>query len=453
MKVSLPNKKLLALLFAGVLMGALDIAIIGPALPAIKAEYGVNIREASWVFNIYLLLHLLSAPIMAKLSDSYGRRYIYIIDVLLFAIGSLLIVVSNDYLTLLIGRGIQGFGAGGIFPVASAVVGDTYPKEKQGIALGLIGTVFGLAFILGPILGGLLLMYDWRWIFVVNLPIAAIIIFFSIFLLPNESKAGSKKFDYYGLILLTTILASFSFGISSIEANRFISSIFSTDVLPFILISIVLVPAFWRVETSAKNPIINTMLFQNRQLVIAYLIGFGAGMCEAAAMYAPALAKLNFGVSDSKASFMLIPMVVSMFVSAPIAGSLIDKKGTRTTLLIGTASSFIALAILAFYSYNLVGFYTGGALLGMGLAFLLGAPLRYIINSELDRDNRAVGQGVVTISTSTGQILSTSLLGGVIASFSSSFAGFQTAFGLLVFVGIAIFVLSFKLKTKGQLKY
>ncbi|MBX3044461.1 MAG: MFS transporter [Candidatus Kapabacteria bacterium] len=450
MKSNLPNKKLLSLLFAGVLMGALDIAVIGPALPAIKFEYGIDIRQASWVFNIYLLMHLLSAPIMAKLSDTYGRRYIYIINVLLFAIGSILIVISPNYLTLLIGRGVQGFGAGGIFPVASAVIGDTFPKDKQGIALGLIGTVFGLAFILGPILGGFLLMYDWRWIFAINLPIAAVIIFFAFILVPKIASPGSRKFDFLGLLLLTIILSSFSLGINSIQADNFSQSIFSLDVLPFLLISIVLVPAFWNAEIRAENPIIDIMLFKKKQLLVAYIIGFGAGMCEAAAMYAPALAKLNFNVSDSDASFMLLPMVAAMFFSAPLSGFLIDKKGPRFTLLIGTSASTISLLLLTLFADSLAGFYAGGCLLGMGLAFLLGAPLRYIINNELERDHRAVGQGVVTLSTSTGQILSAALLGGVIASFGTSFAGFQTALGLLIFVGIAIVFAAFKLKKRGE---
>ena len=251
------------------------------------------------------------------------------------------------------------------------------------------------------------------------------------------------------MILITVILSFFSFGINSIEAERFASSLFSWDVLPFLLISIVLIPAFWNVETTAENPIIDTMLLKKRQLMIAYIIGFGAGMCEAAAMYAPALAKLNFDVSDSKASFMLLPMVASMFVAAPLAGFLIDRKGSRFTLIIGTGASTLSLIILTFFGDVISGFYAGGCLLGFGLAFLLGAPLRYIINSELTRSHRAVGQGVVTLSTSTGQILSAALLGGVIASFGSSFMGFQTALGLLVFVALAIFFASFRLKRDG----
>jgi MFS family permease len=448
MKSTLPNKNLLALLFAGVLMGALDIAIIGPALPAIRAEYMIGIREATWVFNIYLLIHLLSAPLMAKLSDTYGRRIVYISDIILFAVGSIVIAYSQDYTILLIGRGIQGLGAGGIFPVASAVIGDTIPKEKQGIALGLIGTVFGLAFILGPIVGGMLLMYSWRWIFVVNLPIALLIIIFSFFLIPKDVNQNVRKFDLPGLAVLTIILASFSYSLSSIDANQFVSSLTSLNVLPFLLISFALIPAFWEIELRSDNPIINPSMLKQKQLLIAYIIGFGAGMCEAAAMYAPALAKQSFNVSDSTASFMLLPMVAAMFVAAPLSGFLIDKKGPRTTLMFGTFVSALSLLILTLFSQQIWGFYAGGSLLGFGLAFLLGAPLRYIINNELGKDNRAVGQSIITISTSTGQILSAALLGGVISSFGSSFVGYQAALGLLVFVGIAIFISSLQLRKK-----
>jgi predicted MFS family arabinose efflux permease len=220
------------------------------------------------------------------------------------------------------------------------------------------------------------------------------------------------------------------------------------DVLPFFLISIVLIPAFWNVELRAENPIIEPNLFRNKQLVLAYIIGFGAGMCEAAAMYAPALAKQNFNVSDSDASFMLLPMVFAMFVAAPLSGYLIDKKGSGFTIVFGTSLTTLALIVLTLFSDTISGFYTGGSFLGIGLAFLLGAPLRHIINSETGKENRAVGQGVVTLSTSTGQILSAALLGGVIASFSASANGFKLALALLVVIGIILIIASINLKKK-----
>ena len=123
-----------------------------------------------------MLFNLVSTPLMAKLSDSFGRRSIYVMDVTIFAAGSLVVAFAPSFAFVLIGRAIQGLGAGGIFPVASAVIGDTFPPEKRGRALGLIGAVFGLAFLIGPILGGVLLLAGWRWLFLINLPIAAVVI-------------------------------------------------------------------------------------------------------------------------------------------------------------------------------------------------------------------------------------------------------------------------------------
>ena len=133
---SVPRESLglLAVLFAGVLMSALDIAIVGPALPAIQDAFGVDSRGLSWVFNTYILFGLLSAPLMAKLSDRYGRRSIYLLDIALFALGSLVVAYSPNFQVLLLGRAVQALGAGGILPVASAVIGDTFPPERRGPA-------------------------------------------------------------------------------------------------------------------------------------------------------------------------------------------------------------------------------------------------------------------------------------------------------------------------------
>ncbi len=196
------RNRILLVLFLGVLMGALDIAIVGPALHSIKTTFGVDDRLLAWIFTIYVLFNLIGTPLMAKLSDIFGRRGVYVADVTLFAIGSLVVALSASFPMLLVGRALQGFGAGGIFPVASAVIGDTFPPEKRGSALGLIGAVFGLAFIIGPILGGVLLMVGWQWLFIVNIPIALVVIVMSLRLLPATRAAERKPFDWPGMVVL-----------------------------------------------------------------------------------------------------------------------------------------------------------------------------------------------------------------------------------------------------------
>src|SRR5690554_1264563 len=117
----------MAVLFTGVLMGALDIAIIGPAMPAMQEAFGVDERAAAWMLTIYVLFNLVGTPLMAKLSDRYGRRAVYAADVAVFGAGSLMVAAAPSFGVVLAGRAVQGLGAGGIFPVASAVIGDVFP--------------------------------------------------------------------------------------------------------------------------------------------------------------------------------------------------------------------------------------------------------------------------------------------------------------------------------------
>jgi MFS family permease len=224
-------KKVLVLLFAGVLMGALDIAIIGPALPAIKSFFSLSDRELPWLFNIYVLMNLIGTPLMGKFSDLYGRRIIYVINLLLFALGSLLVIASDNFLLLLVGRGYRVLAQGN-FPVASAEIVDMVPKEKQGMALGWIGAVFGLAFIIGPVLGGVLLPFGWRWIFIINIPFALIIIYYAWKLLPSVKKHVWHRPDWIGMILLIASLSLFAHGMNQIDTNRFWNIYWNTIIAP-----------------------------------------------------------------------------------------------------------------------------------------------------------------------------------------------------------------------------
>jgi MFS family permease len=196
------QNRILILLFVGVFMGSLDISIVGPALPSIQTYFTVNDRMLSWVFTIYILFFMLGTPVMAKLSDIYGRKAIYLLDILLFTIGSLLTITSFSFEMLLFGRAIQGLGAGGIFPVANAFIGDIFPSEKRGGALGILSSVWGWSSVMGPILGGVLLQYGWQWLFIINLPITIMAIVLSLRILPGGERNNNVTFDWWGVLVL-----------------------------------------------------------------------------------------------------------------------------------------------------------------------------------------------------------------------------------------------------------
>ncbi|MDE3091594.1 MAG: MFS transporter, partial [Chloroflexota bacterium] len=227
------RNRILLVLFIGVLMGALDIAIVGPALPTIRNSFGVDDRAGAWIFTTYVLFNLIGVPLMAKLSDVFGRRSIYIVDVALFATGSLIVALSPALPVMLVGRAVQGLGAGGVFPVASAVIGDTFPPEKRGSALGLIGAVFGVAFLIGPILAGAVLYFlSWHWLFVINLPIAIIVIAMALRVLPGARPTQQRAFDWFGMAVLAVLLASITFGINQFDTAHVATSIASLNVFP-----------------------------------------------------------------------------------------------------------------------------------------------------------------------------------------------------------------------------
>ncbi len=443
------RNKILAVLFIGVLMGALDIAIVGPAMPAIQAYFKVGDRLLAWIFAIYVLFNLIGTPFMSKLSDLFGRRPIYILDVVLFAAGSLLVAVSPSFTLVLVGRAVQGFGAGGIFPVASAVIGDTFPPEKRGSALGLIGAVFGLAFIIGPILGGVLLMISWHWLFIVNLPIAALVIVLSLRILPAARPEKLAGFDWQGMLAVGLALAALALGINQIDTGNFLASLASAGVWPFLLAAVGLAALAIRIEGRATSSILDLSLFRRRQMVLAYVLSAGAGLGEAGLVFLPALAVAALGVTSSQSSFLLVPLVLAIAVASPVVGFMLDRFGSKVVILAGTSLLAIGMFLLSNFMNRLAFFLFAAALVGLGLSALLGAPLRYIMLNESSPKERSVAQGIVTLFGSIGQLVGSAMVGAVAASQGGGAGGYENAYFFTGVVALLLVISSLGLKARA----
>jgi len=445
------NGKILALLFTGVLMGALDISIVGPAIPAIEQTIKVDHHLLSWIFSIYVLFNLVGVSFLAKLSDLYGRRNIYIFSVAVFAFGSLIVAMADDITLLLIGRAIQGFGASGIFPVASAVIGDIFPPEKRGRTLGMIGAVFGIAFIIGPVIAGVLLLwFKWNALFLINLPIAAVVIFYAWRMLPSKKSITKPHFDWMGMILIALLLSSFAYGINNIEASKGIKGILSFHVYPFLLITILTLPIFIFLEKRSPSPVVKIELFDVKQIRIVGLVAFGTGIIQAVTIFVPEMAVNVFGVSTSQASFMLIPFVLAIAVGSPVAGRMIDKIGSRAIVMAGLMLAATGLLIFYFNSASRVNFYTAGIFMGLGSAMLQGSALRYIMLNEVQSSERALGQGIITLFTSTGQMTGATLIGIIVASMSSRLDGYTQSFLVIAVIALSVMAMSYRLKSRSE---
>jgi MFS family permease len=431
------RNRILAVLFTGVLVGALDIAIIGPALPAMREAFGIDERAASWMLTIYVLFNLIGTPVMAKLSDRYGRRGVYAVDVAIFGVGSLMVAAAPTFEVVLAGRAVQGLGAGGIFPVASAVIGDVFPPERRGAALGLIGAVFGVAFLVGPILGGVLLLLSWHWLFLVNLPIAVAVVIAAWRVLPAGGAVEPRPFDFRGVAVLAVMLGAFAWALNSIDASALLPSVASPAVALPLLLAVLLGIAFPFVERSAADPVIRPGLFRSRQVIIASGLSVGAGVTEAAVVFVPALLVASFGVTASRASFMLLPIVVAMGIGAPIFGRVLDRLGSRTVVAASTALMAAGMAVVAAFPASLPVFYGGGIVIGLGMAGLLGSSLRYIMLAEAPPSDRGAAQGILTVFISVGQLAGSAIIGAVIASAGTGVGSYSTAF-FMVAAGLAV---------------
>lgn len=416
---------MLAVLFAGVLLAALDIAIVGPALPAIRASFAVPARWLPAVFSVYVLFYLVGTPLLAKRSDSSGRRRVFLESLALFAVGSLLAAAAWSFPALLLGRAIQAFGAGGVLPVAAAVIAETVPLERRGRTLGLIGAMFGIAFLLGPLLGGVLLGSSWRWLFVVNVPIALVLMLIAARLLPSTKSAAPQRFDAGGAVLLAVVLAALVMGVGQLDTGSFAASFQSARVWPcFALIAIGL-PLLWSVEKRAADPIVPPALLRSPQLRVVSVIAIAVGAVEAGMVFLPDMAVQGLGVDAATASFAMVPLVVALCIGAPFAGWLLDHVGSRTVVQLGLTLTVTGLLLFASLPFGWSNFYLSGVLVGVGMSALLGAPLRYIALQEAGEGRRGAGQGLLTLCVSVGQLVGAALIGGVVGSAHDVLPGYR----------------------------
>ncbi|MCB9497701.1 MAG: MFS transporter [Fibrobacteria bacterium] len=403
------NRNLFLTLFLGVLMGALDIAILGPALPAIRGEFAASAVASSWLVTIYVLTNLVGTPLLGALSDRQGRGRAYRVSVALFALGSLGVVLAPGIGWLLVARALQGFGSGGIFPVASATIGDVVSRQKQGRMLGAIGATFGLAFLIGPPLGAAVLSFaDWRWIFAANLPLSVLLLAMSLKSMPTVKPSSHGPIDLVGIGLLSLALVTLAL---SMSMGRLLAPPLLAGLIVTGIASLGLLTAW---ERKNPRPFLPPRLLGRRAVVLPLLLGVGAGLGEVGTMFLPDHAVRSLGVTPSQAGFLLTALVLALLVGSPLAGRLTDRFGARPILVAGAFLQTAGLAVFALTPHPVaMTWHIGGALLGLGLAALLGGPARLALLHATPAGQRTMAQSLLSVAHAVGQISTAALLGGL----------------------------------------
>jgi MFS family permease len=446
---SVATVPIMLVLFGGVFLGALDIAIVGPALPAIQTELTLDAREASSIFSIYILFGLIGAPLLASLSDRLGRRRVYVTCLALFGLGSVVVAGSGSIEVLWLGRAVQAIGAGGTLPVASAVIADTFPIERRGRALGLIGAVFGMAFVVGPLVGALFLQWSWRWLFLVNLPLVVVLVIASLALLKDRRSAVARSLDIQGALLLAIGLGTLGYGAAEIESGSgSFLGVGSRSAGAFVVAAAALY-FFWQAERRADTPIVEPRLLDSVQMRIIGLLGIATGLVEASMVFLPTLAVSALNVDPGRASFMLMPLVAALIAGSILAGRVLDRVGAKPVIQAGMALTIVGLVLFYVLPSGTANFYIAGITVGFGLSSLLGAPLRFAALEEGGQTGRGASQGLLTVSLGVGRLFGASLTGGVAAAAQASVAGYQSAMLVIAIAGSLSLIASFWLRGRS----
>jgi len=437
-KLDIRTRSLLLTLALGVFAGALDLSVLSPALPAIARQFTVPLGELAWIFTLYLLANVASIALAATLADRYGRRPIYLTCISLFALGSLLAIAAPSYPVFLLARALQALGAGGIFPVATAAIGDVIPLEKRGAALGAVAATWGAAAVLGPTIGGLVThLLSWRWIFAANVPLAAWVFLRALRDVPTTAPRVRPPLDAVGLISMTVGLLAVVAGITTL------------DPLLGIAGAVVLV-GFVLFERSIAHPIVPLSLFATPQLAKTYGLELLIGLLEGSLFFVPTVIVAAQHRNEIEAGAIAALGALAFVVVIPISGKALDRIGSRSVLLLGSACTAIGLAIFALGFTSLAWSIVAMLVAGLGFGALLGAPTRYIITNAADAARRSTALGFLSQALIVGQLIGGSLAGGLFDARQNHDAGFREAYFAFVVVAVLALLLAGQLDSHAR---
>jgi MFS family permease len=427
------RRRLMPVLYAGVFLGALDTSLIGPAIPALKLAFGVDNREVGLVTLVFILCSLPATAVLAGLGDRWGRRAVFVASILTFALGSMLVAMASSFWVLLAGRALQGVGSGGIIPTASATIGDVLPRHEQGRALGLVGAVYGMAFVIGPPLAAVMLQVaDWRWIFLINLPLALAVAYLGLRCVPARNSAHPlpQALDGAGIALLVGLLASLALGI-----NRVADDWLGLQVWPWLLATVPLwLIALVRQERGAPHPLVPLQLFARRRLVLAYVLTAGGGLGMGGVAFLTSLTILAYGLTPAEAGLALLPLVLGSMAGSMGAGRALNRQGPRRLITLGFGLLALGYLGVLWTSGGWIGFVLASIPLGVGLGVIVGGALRSIAITEAPTCSRGAAQGLINIATAVGTLSSTAWIGTVADLGGRGLDGFLQAYGWLALV-------------------
>jgi EmrB/QacA subfamily drug resistance transporter len=423
---------------------AIDGTIIATAVPSIVKDVG-NPEAFPWLFSVYLLVQAVTVPVYSKLADTIGRKPIILIGIGLFLIGSILCGFAWSMPSLIAFRVVQGLGAGAVAPMAITIAGDIYTVQERAKAQGYLASVWGIASVVGPTLGGVFSQYvSWRWIFFVNVPLSILAAIMIIRALHENIEKVRHRVDYLGASLITVALSLLILAV--LEGGVAWPWDAPISIGAFVLGGLMLV-AFAFVERRAAEPVLPPWVFSRRVLLSTAFVGLGVGgIVIALSAYVPTYLQGTLGVPPIVAGLTLAALTVGWPLAAAISGRFYLRIGFRNTVLVGLVFALAGSLTLAL---------TAGApsvaivavacfIIGLGMG-LIAVPALVSAQSSVEWNQRAVVTGAQLFARSIGSAVGVAIFGAIANSIIGTSlpvaAHLVVTSSTAVFVGVVVVVL------------
>jgi len=420
--LSKPRSHFWALLLfsVGVFMAALDNGIISSALTTINRHFDVSDNWGAWGVTIYTLGLAISLPIAGKLSDRYGRKRLFIVEIALFGIGSLCVALSPSFELYLASRFIQALGGGGIFIIGNSHILSTVEPDKQAKYLGMLGGMNGIAAILGPNIGSFLLDWtgNWHILFLINVPIAIALVILGLLRLPESSDPSTGRLDLTGTVILSLAILSLMYGLTNIDVD-FWASFKEWDVSGFIGAGIVLfivLLAYESVLERRKNgdPILPMTLIRQPRYLMVLLIGMLSGGMLVGMIFIPGFTENVLGIEAEKSGYWMTPLALASGVGAGMGGMLVSKRGPIFTVILSGIVTAVGFALFPLWTTLKWQFIISSMVAGVGIGIILGAPLNILATEGL-RANKGTALASLSLVRQIGMTIMPTIYAGFIA--------------------------------------
>ena len=401
-------------LMLGMLLAALDQTIVATALPTIVGDLG-GLNHLSWVVTAYLLTSTASVPLYGKISDLYGRKRVFQFAIVLFLIGSVISGAAQDMVTLIIARGIQGMGGGGLMALSMIIIADIVSPRERGRYQGYTGAVFATASVAGPLLGGFFTdSLSWRWIFYINLPlgIVALVVTSSVLNLPFVRR--EHKVDYFGAALLVAGVTALLL-VTVWVGNEYAWT--SPTIITLTTAGALLIVAFVFQERRASEPILPLRLFRTSVFSVASAISALVGVAMfGVTVFLPLYFQIVTGASATKSGLLMIPMVAGLMLTSISSGRIISKTGKyRVFPIVGAGVTTIGLLLLSRLDVDTPRMETAGFMfvLGCGIGMMMQTLILAVQNVVPHGDMGAATSGV-TFFRSMGGAFGVAIFGTIL---------------------------------------